>query len=85
MLEDQQPQPLAPARVQHHQRIAAATGRNANHDELSRTTAAVMAWSRRPGVPSRTPKQLHMSQYMKINSNQLLTYGKSITNMMKLL
>jgi hypothetical protein len=33
--EDQQSQPLAHARVRHHQCLATATGRNANHDELS--------------------------------------------------
>ena len=35
--------------------------------------------------PSRTPKQLLMAEFVNCKRYLLLTYGKSITNMMKLL
>jgi hypothetical protein len=49
-------QPLAHARVRHHQCLATETERNANHDVLSRATANVMAWSRRPHATITHPK-----------------------------
>jgi hypothetical protein len=78
---------LAHARVQHHQYLAAATGRNANHDKLSRTTATVMAWSRRPNATITHPKATahgRVCELQEVPPPHLLTYGKSITNMMKL-
>jgi hypothetical protein len=44
-----------------------------------------MDWSRRPhAIITHTPKQLLMAEFMNCKRYHFLTYGRSITNMMKL-